>query len=72
MQQQLLDWNKSVDDSFAGKDYPEGKVTPPDPKPIQWTEHPSYAPYLAEWRKRIEYRPNPRTTKAKKKAGAQP
>jgi arylsulfatase A-like enzyme len=72
MKPKLLDWNKSVDDSFAGKDYPEGKVSPPDPKPIQWTEHPSYAPFLAEWQKRVEYRPNPRATTAKKKAAARP
>lgn len=72
MTRELLDWNKSVDASFAGKDYPEGTVSPPDPKPIQWTEHPSYAPYLAEWQKRVEYRPNPRATKAKKKAAAKP
>lgn len=55
MKKELLAWNDSVDASFAGKDYPEGKVTPPDPESIAWTEHPSYKPYLAEWQKRWEY-----------------
>ena len=56
MKKELLAWNDSVSASFAGKDYPEGKVTPPDPKSISWTEHPSYQPYLAEWQKRWEYK----------------
>jgi arylsulfatase A-like enzyme len=49
-------WNESVETSFAGKDYPEGRVEPPDPKPISWTESPAYRPYLDQWRKRPEYR----------------
>lgn len=57
MKKELLAWNESVNASFAGKDYPEGKVSPPDPEPIDWTAHPSYAPYLAEWQKRWEYQP---------------
>ena len=55
MKKELLAWNDSVSASFDGKDYPEGKVTPPDPESIAWTEHPSYAPYLAGWQKRWEY-----------------
>lgn len=68
MKKDLLAWNDSVSASFAGKDYPEGKVTPPDPKSIPWTEHPGYAPYLAEWQKRWEYKPADRGTKKRKKA----
>ena len=56
MKQRLLDWNASVDRSFAGQDYPEGKVTPPDPQPINWFESPEYAPYLSDWKDRWEYR----------------
>ncbi len=56
MKAALLAWNASVDASFAGKDYPEGKVSPPDPESIAWTEHPDYQPYLAEWQKRPEYK----------------
>jgi hypothetical protein len=57
MQKDLLAWNESVEASFAGKDYPEGKVMPPDPRPIAWTDHPDYKPYLAKWQKRPEFRP---------------
>jgi arylsulfatase A-like enzyme len=56
MKQQLLDWNASVDDSFAGKDYPEGEVSPPDPEPVNWFELPQYQPFLDEWKQRWEYR----------------
>lgn len=70
MKQQLLDWNASVDRSFAGQDYPERKVTPPDPQPINWFESPDYAPYLAAWQERWEYRSylnrSPRDTKSAK------
>ncbi len=55
MKKDLLAWNETVSASFDGKDYPEGKVTPPDPESISWTEHPGYQPYLAEWQKRWEY-----------------
>ena len=66
MKKDLLAWNESVSASFEGKDYPEGKVTPPDPKSIPWTEHPGYAPYLAEWQKRWEYGSPERRVKRKK------
>jgi arylsulfatase A-like enzyme len=76
LKKELLAWNDSVNASFAGRDYPAGRVEPPDPAPISWTEHPDYQPYLAEWQKRPEYRPsapgkkkaNPKKA-AKKKAG---
>lgn len=56
MKRQLLDWNASVDASFAGKDYPEDDVSPPDSEPINWHDLPEYQPYLPEWKKRWEYR----------------
>ena len=40
---------------FAGKDYPEGVVTPADPVPIQWANAPEYRPYLELWKDRWEY-----------------
>lgn len=49
-------WNESVEASFAGKDYPEGRVDPPDPKPMSWASSPAYQPYLPTWLKRPEYR----------------
>jgi arylsulfatase A-like enzyme len=55
MKQQLLDWNAGMDASFAGKDYPEDRVSPPDPEPVNWYETPQYQPFLAEWKKRWEY-----------------
>jgi arylsulfatase A-like enzyme len=55
MKQQLLDWNEGMDASFAGKNYPEGRVSPPDPEPVNWYDLPMYAPYLAEWKLRWEY-----------------
>lgn len=50
MKKELLAWNASVEASFAGRDYPEGKVTPADPEPVNWWETESYARYLPEWR----------------------
>jgi arylsulfatase A-like enzyme len=52
----VLDWNSTVEASFAGKDYPEGRVTPADPKSISWTEAPQYAPFLAAWKDRWEFK----------------
>jgi arylsulfatase A-like enzyme len=44
-----------MDASFAGKDYPEGKVTPPDPQPVNWYEAQQYQPYLEDWKLRWEF-----------------
>ncbi len=64
MKKQFLSWNESVDASFLGKDYPEGKVDPREPKPRFWTEVDEYQPYFDQWRSRWEYRS--RLTKNKK------
>ncbi|MEY2881015.1 MAG: Arylsulfatase precursor, partial [Verrucomicrobiota bacterium] len=57
MKEQLLAWNTSMDASFAGQDYPERKVSPPDPESVNWFDTPQYQPYLAEWKTRWEYQP---------------
>lgn len=56
MKQQLLAWNASVDASFAGKDYAEGRLSPPDPEPVNWYDLPQYQPYLADWKQRWEFK----------------
>ena len=48
-------WNRTVEASDAGKDYPEGKLTDPNPRRIFWTELPDYEPYFQEWKNRPEY-----------------
>jgi arylsulfatase A-like enzyme len=50
MKQDLLAWNESVNASFAGRDYPEGAVTPADPEPANWWEAPAYAAWLPKWK----------------------
>lgn len=56
MKEDLLAWNRSVDASFAGKDYPEGKVQPADPKSTFWYDNPRYAGYLSQWMERWEFK----------------
>ncbi len=56
MKQQLLAWDATMDASLAGKDYAEGRLSPPDPEPVSWYETPQYRPFLAEWRERWEYK----------------
>jgi hypothetical protein len=45
-----------VDSSFAGKDYPEGRVSPPDPESVFWFDLPAYQPCLAQWKERWEFK----------------
>lgn len=49
MQAKFDAWNAGVQASFEGKDYPEGKLSPPDPEPVNWFEAAAYLPYLKEW-----------------------
>ncbi len=56
LKQEFIVWNNAVDASFAGRDYPEGKVEPADPQSIFWYERADYAPYLAQWRDRWEFK----------------
>ncbi len=55
MKQQLLAWDATMEASFAGKDYPEGKVSPPDPESVNWFDTPQYQPFLAEWKKHWQF-----------------
>jgi arylsulfatase A-like enzyme len=55
LREAMLSWNESVKASVAGKDYPEGKVDPKEPKSRDWMTAPEYQRYLPEWRKRPEY-----------------
>ena len=66
LKKDLIAWNASVDASFEGKDYPEGKVTPPDPESISWTEAPIYQPYLQRLQQRWEYKAGPKGKGGKK------
>lgn len=54
MRAAFLAWNESVEQSFAGHDYPEGRVQPADPAPRHWYEAEEYQPYLPAWRDRWE------------------
>lgn len=56
MKRDLLAWNVTVEASFVGRDYTEGKLNPPDPAPVAWYESPAYQPYLAEWKERWEFK----------------
>ena len=67
MQEQLLDWNDSVEASYEGKDYPEGRVDPDEPEPRFWTDVDDYKPYFPQWKNRWEYAS--RLAPAKKKKG---
>jgi arylsulfatase A-like enzyme len=55
MKKQLLAFNESVDASFAGKDYPGGKVVPPDPESISWFEAERYRKWLPQWKDHWAY-----------------
>lgn len=56
MKAEWIRWNKSVDASVAGADYPEKKVIPADPGPRNWEKLDIYKPWFAEWKKRPEYK----------------
>ncbi len=64
----LLAWQASVEKSVAGRDYPEGVVSPKEPPSRDWTTAPEYAPHLAQLARRPEYQSalNPKAKKAKK------
>ncbi len=55
MKLELRRWLASVEASFEGRDYPEGRITRPDPPRTRWTDSPLYQPYLEQWRERWEY-----------------
>ena len=55
MEKHLLNWNESVEASYQGKDYPEGRVDSSEPEPRFWMDVDQYRPYFDEWRNRWEY-----------------
>jgi arylsulfatase A-like enzyme len=63
MKAQFLAWDATMEASFAGKDYPGGTLSPPDPEPIAWYETDRYRPYEAVWRERWEFLPYYQGTK---------
>ena len=63
MKEQLLAWGTTMTASFAGKDYPEGTVSPRDPNPVAWYDDDRYKPFEVEWKERWEYRPYYERTK---------
>ena len=56
MQAAMQTWNRSMKDSVAGKDYPEGKVNAGEPEPRFWMTVKAYEPYFEAWKERPEYR----------------
>jgi arylsulfatase A-like enzyme len=48
-------WNQSVEESIAGKDYPNGLLEP-NGKNVLWNTLPEYQPYLEQWKNRPEYK----------------
>jgi arylsulfatase A-like enzyme len=55
MQAGFKRWNLSVENSIAGKDYPEGKVHESEPISHFWTDDERYRPFFDKWVKRPEY-----------------
>ncbi|MEM9646647.1 MAG: sulfatase-like hydrolase/transferase [Planctomycetota bacterium] len=51
----MVDWNRDVQNSIAGKDYPEGKILPGEPERRFWTTLPEYKTFFDEWENRPEY-----------------
>lgn len=56
LETQFLNWQKSMESSVAGSDYPERKVLAENPDPRFWTEVEAYRAYFDDWRDRPEYR----------------
>jgi arylsulfatase A-like enzyme len=55
MKSAFMQWSKSVDESVAGKDYPEGKVLAGQPVAHDWMTDKRYEPFIDEWKTRPEY-----------------
>lgn len=55
LREALLAFDASVSASFAGRDYPGGALSEPDPDPVSWHETEVYRPYLESWKSRREY-----------------
>ena len=68
MQAAMKVWQQSMAASFAGQDYPEGKINAGEPEPRFWTTVKGYEPYFDAWRNRPEYRSRLQNVKKPKKA----
>ncbi len=51
----FLKWSNSVDNSDAGKDYPNG-FSEPNGYNVSWVTLPEYKPYFPQWKNRPEYK----------------
>jgi arylsulfatase A-like enzyme len=51
----FTEWNQSVEESDAGKDYPNGHIVP-NGYTVNWVDLPEYRPYFKQWRNRPEYK----------------
>ncbi len=54
LKKSYLKWNRTVDASVAGKDYPEGKVDANQPKRRFWKDDPAYQPHLERFLKAVK------------------
>ncbi len=52
----LLAWNEFVNASYAGRDYPGGRVNAAEPPSRDWMSAPEYAPHLAAFAQRPEFK----------------
>jgi arylsulfatase A-like enzyme len=55
LREALSRFMESVGKSKTGADYPEGRITTEERRPMFWWDSPAYKPYLEEWTKRPEY-----------------
>lgn len=52
---EFKEWNKSVEESVNGKDYPEGLLEPNGYR-VFWNTLTEYKPYFEQWKERPEYK----------------
>jgi hypothetical protein len=55
MIEEFTNWNKSVEASIIGRDYPGG-LNEPNGYRVFWNTLPEYEPYFEQWRNRPEYK----------------
>ena len=52
----LIQFERSMQRSIQGLDYPEKTVNAGEPQPRSWTNVPEYKPYFEQWKNRPEYK----------------
>ncbi len=55
LKKKFTKWHESVENSIAGKDYPEGKVNPGEPETHFWMDDARYVNFIKEYGNRPEY-----------------